>query len=163
MTATPATPDPAGLRARIFRAENAAGDGRRNAMGSTASGPGQITDGTWRSYAPRLGLTEAQRNDRAAQERVFDACMADAQKAVGRALADGEAYAAWLLGIAGLRRFLAAGRDADALETYRAVAGRRVADQAFRQNPGLLEPGMTVGEVLDALERRIAPRPRAGR
>jgi hypothetical protein len=144
-------------RDRIFRAENAAGDSRRNAMGSSASGPGQITDGTWNRYAERLGLTAAQRNDRAAHERIFDEYQRDAQREIGRPLTDGEQYAAWFLGISGAKAFLNAPRDADARAVYTAAAGADTAAQAFRQNPRLLENGMTVGQVLDAVQSRVGP------
>lgn len=145
------------VRDRIFRAENAAGDSRRNAQGSSASGPGQITDGAWAQYAPRLGLTAAQRNDRAAHERVFDAYMADATQQIGRPLSDGEQYAAWFLGIAGARAFINAPRDANAREVYTQAAGADTAAQAFRQNGSLLRDNMTTGQVLDAVAARVGP------
>jgi hypothetical protein len=144
---------------RIFRAENSAGDSRRNAMGSSASGPGQITDGTWAAWAPRLGLTPDQRNDPLAHRRIFAAYQADAARTIGRPLTDGEQYGAWVLGPAGLAAFLRAGPDADAKAAYRQAAGEQVAELAFRQNPRLLEPGMTVGQVMAELGRRVAARP----
>lgn len=138
----------------IARAENPWGDERRN-ENSTASGPLQITDPLWRDYAPRLGLSDAQRNERGAQERIYDAVMADAQARIGRPLNLGEKYAVWVLGIGGARAFFNAPRDADALEVYRAAAGERIANEAFRVNGRLMQPGMNVGQVLDALAGRV--------
>lgn len=148
------------VRDQIFRAENPAGDARRTAAAAndpslTASGPGQITDGTWRTYAARLGLSDSQRNERGAQERIFGAYMEDAQRAVGRPLNSGEMYAAWMLGIPGFRAFVNADPNDDARAVYGRVAGDRIADSAFRSNGRLMQPGMTVGQVLTAVSGRI--------
>lgn len=147
----------AAVRDAIFRAENPAGDARQNPL-SSASGPGQITNETWRAYAPRLGLTDAQRNDRAAHERIFDAFMDDAERQIGRRLNPGEMYAAWLLGIGGARAFFAAPRNANAREVYRSVASEERTAQAFSSNGDLLRPNMTVGQVLDAIAARVESR-----
>lgn len=156
------TPDSAtSVRDRVFRAENPAGDARRN-PNSSASGPGQITDGTWAAYAPRLGLRPEQRNDRAAQEAIFDAYQQDAKREIGRDLTDGEQYAAWVLGIAGAKAFIMAPRDANAREVYGTVTSAANADAAFRNNGALMRPGMTTGQVLDALAGRVGNAPARG-
>lgn len=139
---------------RIAVVESGGNDAARN-PNSSAAGRFQIIDSTWRQYAPRLGLSDAQRMDPAAQEQVARAIQADARQAVGRDLSPGEAYGAHFLGIGGLRAFLGADRNADAQQVYAQAAGPQIAAQAFRANPGLLEPGMTVGQVLDALNRRM--------
>ncbi len=163
IVASVTTPAGGSVRDMIFRAENPAGDARRNPMpGQTASGPGQITDGTWAAYAPRLGLQPGQRNDRAAQEAIFDAYMEDAKREVGRDLSPGEQYAAWLLGIGGAKAFIMAPRDANAREVYGTVASRNVVEQAFRYNGSLLRDNMTVGQVLDAVTSRVGARGSSG-
>jgi hypothetical protein len=139
---------------RIAAVESGGNDAARNPR-SSAAGRFQIIDSTWRQYAPRLGLTDAQRMDPAAQEQVARAIQADARQAIGRDLSPGEAYGAHFLGVGGLRAFANAPRDADAQQVYAQAAGPQVAAQAFRANPGLLEPGMTVGQVMDALGRRM--------
>ena len=169
VVAPSADPDsPGGVRDRIFRAENPAGDARRN-PGSSASGPGQITDETWRAYATRLNLTDAQRNDRAAHEAIFDAYQADARRAIGRPLNAGEQYAAWFLGIGAAKAFIEAAPGTDARATYlqvlrgggmseeRAQARTR---QAFTTNGALLRDGMTTGQVLEAVAGRVGSVPR---
>lgn len=169
VTQPSAEPDsPGGVRDRIFRAENPAGDARRN-PNSSASGPGQITDETWRAYAGRLGLTDAQRNDRAAHERIFDAYMADAQRTIGRPLNAGEQYAAWFLGIGAAKAFIEAAPGTNARELYmdvlrRAGMGQERAEartrQAFTTNGALLRDGMTTGQVLEAVAARVGSVPR---
>lgn len=148
---------------RVFRAESGDRNVRNPTPGSTASGPGQITDGLWNTYAARLGLPADQRNTRAGAEAVWSAFQTDTAQRAGRPLTDGEQYAAWGLGQGGFLAFAAAGRDADALTVYRQAAGARVADRAFETNGGLMRPGMTVGQVLDAYAARIGsgepPRP----
>lgn len=169
VTQPSAEPDsPGGVRDRIFRAENPAGDARRN-PGSSASGPGQITDETWRAYATRLNLTDAQRNDRAAHEAIFDAYQADARRIIGRQLNAGEQYAAWFLGIGAAKAFIEAAPGTDARTTYmqvlrgggmseeRAQARTR---QAFTTNGALLRDGMTTGQVLEAVAGRVGSTPR---
>lgn len=155
--AAPGTPSnrqggvPNAVRDQVARAEggtNPDGTPRRNLAGSSASGPLQITDSTWRTYAARLGLPDAQRNDRAAQDRVWDAYQADARHEIGRDLTPREQYTAWFLGIAGAKAFIMADPNADAHALYRGVAGPAVADQAFRQNGAILRPGMTVAQAL---------------
>lgn len=150
---------PAGIRSRIFRAENPAGDARRN-PNSTASGPGQITDETWNAYAARLGLRPEQRNDRAAHEAIFDAYQQDARRIIGRDLTAGEQYAAWFLGIGAAKAFIEAAPGTDARTLYAQVAGERRAEQAFRTNGNLLRPGMTTGQVLEAVASRVGSVPR---
>lgn len=140
--------------ARIAAVESGGNDAARNPR-SSASGRFQITDGTWRQYAPRLGLADGDRLNPQAQEAVARAIQRDAVAAVGRDLSPAEAYGAHFLGIGGLRAFLGADPNADAQTVYAQAAGPRVAEQAFRTNPGLLEPGMTVGQVMGALERRM--------
>jgi hypothetical protein len=93
--------------------------------------------------------------DPAAQEQVARAIQADAQQQIGRPLSQGEAYGAHFLGIGGLRAFLSAPPNADAMQVYAQAAGPQIAQQAFRANPGLLEPGMTVGQVMDRLNGRM--------
>ena len=160
VTTPSAEPDsPAGVRDRIFRAENPAGDARRN-PGSSASGPGQITDETWNAYAARLNLRPEQRNDRAAHEAIFDAYQADAQRIIGRPLNAGEQYAAWFLGIGAAKAFIEAAPGTDARTLYAQVAGERRAEQAFRTNGNLLRPGMTTGQVLEAVAARVGSVPR---
>ena len=141
---------------RIAAVESGGNDGARNPNpGATAAGRFQITDGTWGQYAPRLGLRPDQRMDPAAQEQVARAIQADAERAAGRPLAPAEQYGAHLLGVGGLRAFLSADPNADAQAVYTQAAGPRIAGLAFQQNPGLLEPGMTVGQVMQRLGQRV--------
>jgi hypothetical protein len=161
---------PAGVRARIFHAENPAGDARRN-PNSTASGPGQITNETWDHYAPRLNLRPEQRNERAAQEAIFDAYQLDARRAIGRDLTAGEQYAAWFLGIGAAKAFIQAPPGTNARELYMqtlragGMSEERAAartQQAFTTNGALLRDGMTAGQVLEAVAGRVgASAPRA--
>lgn len=139
--------------AAIARAESGGNDAARN-PNSSAAGRFQITDGTWRQYAPGLGLTDAQRMDPAAQQRVAQAIQADGGRALGRRLQGWEQYGAHLLGVGGMRAFANADPNANAQEVYAQAAGPQVAAAAFRQNPGLLEPGMTVGQVQQAIAQR---------
>lgn len=169
VTAPSADPNSAaGVRDAIFRAENPAGDARRN-PNSTASGPGQITDETWRAYAARLNLRPDQRNDRAAHEAIFDAYQADAQRAIGRPLTAGEQYAAWFLGIGAARVFIEAAPNTNARELYMQVlrsggmSEERAAartQQAFTTNGALLRDGMTTQQVLQAVAARVGSVPR---
>ena len=163
---------PAGVRARIFQAENPAGDARRN-PNSSASGPGQITRGTWNAYAERLGFqrdvegqpTPPNRNERAAQEAIFDAFQIDARRAIGRDLTAGEQYAAWFLGIGAAKAFIEAAPGTDARTLYTQIAGAQNAEQAFRTNGALLRDGMTTSQVLQAVAGRVgseAPRNNPG-
>lgn len=154
MPQVPAAPAGGDPMQRIAAVESGGNDAARNPR-SSAAGRFQIIDSTWRQYAPRLGLTDAQRMDPQAQEAVARAIQADARQAVGRDLSPGEAYGAHFLGIGGLRAFLGADPNADAQQVYAQAAGPQVAAQAFRANPGLLEPGMTVGQVMEALNRRM--------
>jgi len=151
---TPMDDSPEGVRARAFRIENPAGDARGNPT-SSASGPGQVTNGLWNAYAPRLGLRPEQRNERAAQEAIWDAVQLDARRAVGRPLTPGEQWGVWHLGQGGMQAFISAPRDADAFETYKAAAGASIAERAFATNPGTLRRGMTVGQVRDALDQKM--------
>jgi hypothetical protein len=65
-------------------------------------------------------------------------------------------YASHLLGQGGAVRFWTADPNADAYETYAAVAGRGIAAQAFNGSNGkLLQKGMTVGQVRDAIGRFV--------
>lgn len=65
-------------------------------------------------------------------------------------------YASHLLGQSGAIKFWTADPNADAFETYAAVAGRGVATQAFDGSNGkLLQKGMTVGQVRDALDKFV--------
>ena len=140
----------------VFRAENPAGDARRNPR-SSASGPGQITDETWSKYAARLGLRPEQRNERAAHVAIFQAYQADAKTALGRDLTPGEQYAAWVLGIGGAKAFIEASPDTDARALYSRVAGENRARRAFSTNGELMRPGMSTGQVLQALSARVSP------
>lgn len=169
VVAPSANPDsPAGVRDRIFRAENPAGDARRNPR-SSASGPGQITDETWNAYAGRLGLRPEQRNDRAAHEAIFDAYQADARRIIGRDLNAGEQYAAWFLGIGAAKAFIEAAPGTNARELYMQVlrgggmSEERAAartQQAFTSNGALLRDGMTTAQVLQAVAGRVGSVPR---
>jgi hypothetical protein len=150
----PAAGAPGDPLTRIAAVESGGDDNARNPR-SSAAGRFQIIDSTWRQYAPRLGLTDAQRMDPAAQEAVARAIQADAQQAIGRPLSPGEQYGAHFLGIGGLRAFLSADPNADAQTVYAQAAGPQIAAQAFRNNPGLLSPGMTVGQVMQALGGRM--------
>jgi hypothetical protein len=145
--------------ARIMGNESAGRVDARNPFpGQSAAGLFQITDGTFNAYALRLGLRPDQRMDPIAQRRIAEEIQADGRRAVGRPLTPGEAYGAHFLGVAGLRRFVFADPNADAYETYRLATRGNIADQAFASNPGLLERGMTVGEVMQRLEDRMAGR-----
>jgi hypothetical protein len=136
------------LRDRIWRVEG--GEARNPAPGQTARGGG-ITDQTWQEYSRRLGLDESTRGTREAFDKVWVAYQQDATARIGRALSPGEQYTAWFLGIEGARAFLSADRGADAREVYGRVAGDRIADQAFAVNGKMMQPGMTVGQVLDQI------------
>lgn len=133
VTAPTETENPRSVVDVVFRAENPAGDARRN-PNSTASGPGQITDQTWAAYSARLGLRPEQRNDRAAHVAIFQAYQADAKTALGRDLTPGEQYAAWVLGIGGAKAFIEASPDTDARALYGRVAGDSRARRAFSTN-----------------------------
>lgn len=161
VTAPTETENPRSVVDVVFRAENPAGDARRN-PNSTASGPGQITDQTWSAYAARLGLRPEQRNDRAAHVAIFQAYQADAKTAIGRDLTPGEQYAAWVLGIGGAKAFIEASPDTDARALYGRVAGDNRARRAFSTNGDLMRPGMTTGQVLQALSARVTPGPPRG-
>lgn len=128
----------------------AAGSAARN-PNSSAAGPLQITDAMWRTYAPRLGLSEAQRNDPAVQQRIFLAFRADENQrhrgTLGRDLTDEEAYTSWGAGPGAFAAFLRAGPNADAYATYASAAPDTV-EAAFRDNPRLLIRGQTVGQVM---------------
>ena len=139
---------------RIAAVESGGNDAARNPR-SSAAGRFQIIDSTWNQYAPRLGLRPDQRMDPAAQAQVARAIQDDAQRAIGRPLSPGEAYGAHFLGVGGLRAFVSADPNADAMQVYAQAAGPQVAQQAFRSNPGLLEPGMTVGQVMQRLNARM--------
>lgn len=146
------------MLSRIASVESGGDPNARNPA-SSAAGAFQITDGTWRQYAPRLGLGDADRMNPAAQRRVAEAIQADARGAVGRDLSPGEQYGAHLLGIGGLRAFLGADPSADAQTVYAQAAGPGIAAQAFQRNPGLLEPGMTVGQVMQRIGARVGGAP----
>ena len=156
VTAPTETENPRSLVDVVFRAENPAGDARRN-PNSSASGPGQITDQTWSAYSARLGLRPEQRNERAAHIAIFQAYQADAKTALGRDLTPGEQYAAWVLGIGGAKAFIEASPDTDARALYGRVAGENHARRAFSTNGDLMRPGMTTGQVLQALSARVSP------
>ena len=161
VTAPTETENPRSVVDVVFRAENPAGDARRN-PNSSASGPGQITDQTWSAYASRLGLRPDQRNERAAHVAIFQAYQADAKAAIGRDLTPGEQYAAWVLGVGGAKAFIEASPDTDARALYGRVAGENRARRAFQTNGELMRPGMTTGQVLQALSARVTPGPPRG-
>lgn len=140
------------IRERVWRIEG--GEAQNPAPGQTARGGG-ITDGTWTQYAGRLGLRPDQRGTREGFDAVWTAYQQDAAAAIGRQLSAGEQYAAWFLGIGGAKAFMNAPRNADAQEVYRQAAGAGIADQAFRVNGAMMRPGMTVGEVLDAVQGKV--------
>jgi len=156
VTAPTETENPRSVVDVVFRAENPAGDARRN-PNSSASGPGQITDETWSAYSARLGLRPEQRNERAAHVAIFDAYQSDARTAIGRVLTPGEQYAAWVLGIGGAKAFIEASPDTDARALYGRVAGENRARRAFSTNGELMRPGMSTGQVLQALSARVSP------
>jgi hypothetical protein len=140
------------IRERVWQIEG--GEAQNPAPGQTARGGG-ITDGTWTQYAGRLGLRPDQRGTREGFDAVWTAYQQDAAAAIGRQLSAGEQYAAWFLGIGGAKAFMSAPRNADAQEVYRQAAGAGIADQAFRVNGAMMRPGMTVGEVLDAVQGKV--------
>jgi hypothetical protein len=158
------TENPNSVRDVIFRVENPAGDARKN-PNSSASGPGQITRNTWNAYADRLGFAKdvagrpapPNRNSREAQEAIFEAYQSDARAAVGRPLTTGEQYAAWVLGVSGVKAFIEAAPNTDARALYAQVAGEATAKSAFANNGALMRPGMTTGQVLQALSARVTP------
>lgn len=160
------TASPTSVMDVVFRAENPAGDARRN-PNSSASGPGQITRDTWNAYAARLGYqrdVEGQpapenRNSRDAHAAIWQAYQADAKAAVGRDLTPGEQYAAWVLGVGGAKAFIEASPDTDARALYGRVAGENRARRAFQTNGELMRPGMTTGQVLQALSAKVTPGP----
>lgn len=169
VTAPTETASPTSVMDVVFRAENPAGDARRN-PNSSASGPGQITRETWNAYAPRLGYQRdiegqpapANRNSRDAHAAIFQAYQADAKAAIGRDLTPGEQYAAWVLGVGGAKAFIEASPDTDARALYGRVAGENRARRAFQTNGELMRPGMTTGQVLQALSARVTPGPPRG-
>jgi soluble lytic murein transglycosylase len=149
----PGDPVAAGdVRDRVWQLEG--GEARNPFPGQTARGGG-ITDQTWRNYAGRLGLSEEQRGSREAYDKIWAAYQQEAATRIGRALSPSEQYAAWFLGIEGARAFLSADRGADAREVYGRVAGENIAEQAFRVNGRMMQPGMTVGQVLDQVSAKV--------
>jgi hypothetical protein len=156
VTAPTETENPRSVVDVVFRAENPAGDVRRN-PNSSASGPGQITDQTWSAYSARLGLRPEQRNERAAHVAIFEAYQSDARIAIGRVLTPGEQYAAWVLGVGGAKAFIEASPGTDARTLYGRVAGENRARRAFSTNGELMRPGMSTGQVLQALSARVSP------
>lgn len=139
----------------IARAESGGNISARNPL-SSASGLFQITTRTFNAYAPRLGIPLTMRNDPDAQYQIAQAIQQDAVRAIGRPLTAGESYGAHFLGVAGLRAFVNASPSADAFSVYSGVAGSNIAAQAFSSNPGLLQRGMTVGQVMSALDQRVS-------
>jgi hypothetical protein len=156
----PATPLPSGGVERVVQVESSGRPDARNPR-SSASGILQITDPMWQTYAPRLGLPPERRNDPGAQRAIFNAFAAEQvprlRQAFGREPTIGDIYAAWALGPAGVQA-LAANPSEDAFTAYSRAAGPRLAEQAFSGNPGLLERGMTSGQVLSALRARAEGR-----
>lgn len=64
-------------------------------------------------------------------------------------------YASHFLGKSGALHFLRADPETDALTLYSKLDPKAVAAGAFQNNPGLLQPGMTVGQVLAAIDGKV--------
>jgi len=135
-----------GIGDQVWAAEG--GEGKNPT--SSARGGG-ITDGTWATYAARLGLPASLRGTREGFDKVWSAYQADARQAIGRDLNPREQYTAWLLGVAGAKAFIMAPPGADAKAIYAAASNQNIADQAFRSNGSLLRPGATVAQSLQAI------------
>jgi hypothetical protein len=142
-------------RARLARLEGGRPESRNPNRGSTSSGPLGITDPLWKDYAPRLGLTDADRNTEAGQNQVYNAWRSGLQGRYGE-MTGPQANAAWMLGEGGWNALRNADPNANAYEVYRGVAPR-TADLAFSQNGQLLNRNMTAAQALEAAATRRAP------
>jgi hypothetical protein len=154
--AAPPVDDPfAPDRARLARLEGGRPESRNPNRGSTSSGPLGITNPLWKDYAPRLGLTDADRNTEAGQNQVYNAWRSGMHGRHGE-LTGPQANAAWMLGEGGWNALRNADPNANAYEVYRGVAPG-TADRAFSQNGQLLTREMTAAQALEAAATRRAP------
>jgi hypothetical protein len=114
-------------------------------QGSSARGVLGITDGMWKDYAGRLGLTAADRDSPEASRRIYET-FSDDQRKLNPKATDSDIYTAWAAGPAAARAFRA-DPSGDAYETYKGVAPK-LADAAFANNGGLLRRGATNAQTL---------------
>jgi hypothetical protein len=131
------------------------------AKGSTARGLMGLTRGERARVGAMLGLNEQQMLDPAAQAAAGAIILKEAQKrleANGIPVTATTLYANHFLGPGGALAMMRANPNADAYETYMSVAGPRIAALAFSTNPGLLERGMTVGQVMARINSRVEQR-----
>jgi hypothetical protein len=142
-------------RERLARLEGGRPESRNPNRGSTSSGPLGITNPLWKDYAPRLGLTDADRNTEAGQNQVYNAWRSGMHGRHGE-LTGPQANAAWMLGEGGWNALRNADPNANAYEVYRGVAPG-TADRAFSQNGQLLTREMTAAQALEAAATRRAP------
>lgn len=142
------------LAGRVAAAESGGDPNAVNRTpGMSARGLLGITNGMWQQYASRLGLRDDQRMDPGAQVQIFDAFSEDMRRR-HRGITDEGIYQAWAVG-PGVYPFMRDAPDADAYQTYRLVAGERLAEQAFSANGRLMQRGMTNAQVLQAFSSRL--------
>lgn len=145
----------ADFKARARRAESGGNDNAKNPR-SSAAGRYQFTNGTWlATYKAEFGQTgenDAQiltkKTDAGLQERLMDRLTRDNARELGRIgvpINSATLYTAHFAGIGGAKKLYTADKD----EAVEAVLGAAV----VKANPFLR--GMTVGQAIDDLARRI--------
>jgi hypothetical protein len=131
----------------------------KNGAGSTASGQGDFTDGTWQQFLQSPANTGKWTMQDKSNPAAVDAAVRwnagvtnNALKAgIGRDATDTEVLAGHLLG-AGYLTSALKNPTGDAYQTYVAAAGQGRADQAFSQNGTLLQKGMTNAQAVQTAE-----------
>lgn len=145
----------ADFKARARRAESGGNDNAKNPR-SSAAGRYQFTNGTWlATYKAEFGQTGendaqilAKKTDAGLQERLMDRLTRDNARElqrVGVPINSATLYTAHFAGIGGAKKLYTADKD----EAVEAVLGAAV----VKANPFLR--GMTVGQAIDDLARRI--------
>jgi hypothetical protein len=155
-TGTPTGEPPQDRYARLYQSVipgESGGDPNAKNPRSSASGIGQITDGTYASWlatpaGKASGFTMADKNLPAAQNAAGPGIMASNdqqfQAIVGRPATDAELKASWLLGGDGAAK-LAAHPDAP-ITSY-------ISPDAIKNNPAILSANMTGAEALQNAAR----------
>ncbi len=149
--------------ARVRQAESG-GDDNARAATSSASGPYQFTDGTWRAmvqqYGKDHGLTLDGKNDPAQQATAAALLTRDNRDALraslGREPSDGDLYLAHVFGRTGAERILdgmAENPDAEAIGYASPATVRANRSIFFAKNHT-----RTLQEVYDLLAAKVAPR-----